>query len=221
MLTILKNLKGKGYKSRLMHPADEYWDRKLRVSTFGYVPRRGEVGSEHWQVHYEPTSYGDIFRVLKVAGLKQGDVFLDYGSGMGRVVFAASHLGARRAIGIEIVPELSQAAITNQKRSGPPKTGVEFVCMDAGAYVPDEVSLVYMFHPFGPGTLRQVLANLRAAKRPAGSQLRIIYLNPVYEEVLAEAPWLEKAAEIPQPRTLFGRERGYRASVWQSVDPAA
>ncbi len=49
---------------------------------------------------FVPTKMEQIRKVLRVAGLKKGRVFYELGSGDGRVVFAASRLGAD-SFGIE------------------------------------------------------------------------------------------------------------------------
>ena len=83
-------LQGLNLRARLTQPADELWDRRLGVRTFGYHPATGGPGDREWYVHYIPSPYRDIFEVLRTAKLSPDDVFTDLGCGLGRVVFAAS-----------------------------------------------------------------------------------------------------------------------------------
>ena len=85
---MLNRFRGRGYKTRLLNPHDEFWDRRLGVRTFGFHPGTGNAGDPDWQVHYAPTPYSEIFRLLNLVDLSNEDVFVDLGSGMGRTTFA-------------------------------------------------------------------------------------------------------------------------------------
>jgi predicted RNA methylase len=65
----------------------------------------GDPGDNDSRVHYTPTPYGNLFRLLRMVNLRSDDVFVDLGAGMGRAVFAASWLDARRVVSIEVVKE--------------------------------------------------------------------------------------------------------------------
>src|SRR5688572_30662379 len=111
--------------------------------------------------------------------LQSDDVFVDFGAGLGRAVFAASWLGARRAIGIEVVPHLCQEAAQILLRSRLADRDIEFVCMNAQDYRNSDTSVLFMFHPFGETTLRHVLQNIEDMRmqHAARKTLRIIYIN--------------------------------------------
>ena len=70
----LSSLRGRGFKHRLLHPYDEFWDRRLGVRTFGFIPAVGTMRDEHWQGHYQATPYRDIFAVLRHARVGPGVV---------------------------------------------------------------------------------------------------------------------------------------------------
>lgn len=58
-------------------------------------------------VPYVPTPDVVVERMLKLAGVKKGDIHYDLGSGDGRIVITAvSKFGAQRGTGVEINPEL-------------------------------------------------------------------------------------------------------------------
>src|SRR5690349_11676587 len=117
MLSFFNRYRGLGYKARLFNLGDAVWDRRLAVRTFGFHPAAGMEGDQDCRFHYEPTPYSDIFRLLKRVRLRKDDVFTDIGSGMGRAVFAASWMGARRSVGIEVVSDLCAKAIQNHRNS--------------------------------------------------------------------------------------------------------
>ena len=116
MIGKLEKLKGAGFKTRLLNPRDEFWDRRLGVRTLGFLPAVGAPGSATWQGHYVPTPYNKLIASLRHVAIGSEDVFVDLGSGLGRTVFAASWLGARRAVGVEIDTSLTEAARANLAR---------------------------------------------------------------------------------------------------------
>ena len=57
--------------------------------------------------------------MLKMAGVKQGDVVYDLGSGDGRIpITAVQKFGAARAIGIDIDPQRIKEATENAQKAG-------------------------------------------------------------------------------------------------------
>src|SRR5947209_14416336 len=79
---MFERLRGHGIKTRLLNPYDAFWDWKLGVHTFGYHPASGKQGDSDWQLHYTPTPYADIFRLLRMVELGPDDVFVDLGGGL-------------------------------------------------------------------------------------------------------------------------------------------
>jgi len=212
----MKNLlKGRGYKDRLFNPLDAIWDARLGVQTFGYHPETGNPGDDDWRVHYTPTPYSDIFRLLKLINLNDDDTFIDFGCGMGRSVFAASLMGAKRSIGVEIVPHLRDKAEENYRGSKLANKNIEFVNENADTYKADKATVIFMFHPFGEPTLRRVIDNIER-DRTSGSTLRIIYINPIYDHVMAERSWLKQTNRLPAPKSMPISAPRYAASLWQS-----
>ncbi|NJK35224.1 MAG: class I SAM-dependent methyltransferase [Oscillatoriales cyanobacterium SM2_2_1] len=70
-------------------------------------------------VPYVPTPDVVVERMLKLAGVKKGDIHYDLGSGDGRIVITAvSKFGALRGTGVEINPELVTQAQENAKKAG-------------------------------------------------------------------------------------------------------
>lgn len=217
MSSFLDRFRGQGYKTRLLNPHDEFWDRKLGINTFGFHPGRGKSGDFDWQVHYAPTQYSEIFRVLKMVNLTSDDVFLDLGSGLGRTTFAASWLGAGKAVGVEIVQDLSDRANANLHRSHLSKNAIEFVCSNAAEYHNPAVTILYMCHPFGEETLRQVVRNFESDRAASARSLRIIYRNPMFEGVLRQTSWLECTGRVAPAGVWPSTVARYETSLWRST----
>jgi Histone methylation protein DOT1 len=207
-----------GFGSRIVNPLDWFWDVRFGVKTFGYHPADGGVGEKRWYVHFMPAVYADIFRAFNVVNLGAEDVFTDVGSGLGRVVFAAAHAGAREAIGVEYVEALHVEAERNCANSRLDRSRIKFHNADATAFNIASTTVLFLFHPFGPETMQTVIANLRRDREEANitKPLRIIYYNPVCAEVLAESGWLRETQNLPPIRSMLGRANRYRISIWES-----
>jgi len=209
-MTLLERLRGTELKTRLLNPHEEYWDRKLGVRTFGYHPG-GDLNDPARSNYYMPTSYADLLKVFRRTNLGSDDVFVDLGSGMGRAVFLASYLGVRKSIGLELVPSLHEAAEANRQRGDWPN--VQFQLGDAREKIFPDVTLLWMFNPFGPAIMEEMLAKLRKNRR---GPLRMIYLNPLHDDVLERAGWLTKVETIPKSSNFLGTRQRFDTSVWQS-----
>jgi len=76
-------------------------------------------------VIYVPTPYEVVDEMLKLAGVKKGDVLYDLGSGDGRIPVTAAKKFGIRAVGIDIDPTRIEEAKENARRNGVTKL-VEF-----------------------------------------------------------------------------------------------
>jgi len=67
---------------------------------------------------FDPTPRDVVERMLSLAGVKQGDVVYDLGSGDGRILIAAAKKYRVRGVGFEIDPGLVKLARENARREG-------------------------------------------------------------------------------------------------------
>jgi SAM-dependent methyltransferase len=95
---------------------------------------------------YEASAWRWLPRALRGRRIGADDVFVDIGSGKGRVVLAASRLPFGRVVGVEISESLNEvarsnlAADTDQRRCGE----IELVTADATEWeIPAEANYVY------------------------------------------------------------------------------
>jgi len=141
------------------------------------------------RVRYEPSGWLDLRRVLGHRDVTADDVFLDLGSGKGRVVLQAARYPFRRVIGVELSPSLVRIAAANvdARRDKLRCSDIEFVTADATKFVvPDDVTVVYLYNPFrGPlfaAAIDRVCESLD--RRPRS--LRLIYRTPLEEELILD-----------------------------------
>jgi predicted RNA methylase len=114
--------------------------------------------------------------------------FVDLGAGKGRALLIASLLPFKRIVGVEFAPELAEVAARNVQRfraAGQRCRQLEVVCHDAASYeLPSGPLVIFMYNPFGPEVMREVVAHVLAALRREPRELYVLYANPFHAE-----PW--------------------------------
>jgi hypothetical protein len=156
----------------------------------------GDSGLDKETRHYEPSDLRLFQAMLPRVPVDPAEYsFIDLGAGRGAaVVFAAEH-GFRRSIGVELSEQLTEDARRNVRRLMTRRPEVarrmEVLNLDARDYeFPAEPSVLYLYNPFGPQTLKAVLYNLEASLRAAPRPVYVLYVNPVLDEVFAGFPAL-------------------------------
>jgi len=143
----------------------------------------------------EPAAFQEMMRALKINFSDY--TFVDLGSGKGRTLLMASEYPFRRVIGVELLPELHQAAVHNISDYKSPTqlcSQVESVCSDASRFpLPDDPLLLYLFNPLPESSLQQVMLNLEDSLRRKPRDVGIVYHNPILEGQLNQLPWLKMA----------------------------
>ena len=69
-------------------------------------------------IHWEPSSDAVVTAMLKLAGVKKGDVVYDLGCGDGRIPIAAAREFGARGVGIDIDPQRIDESNANAKKAG-------------------------------------------------------------------------------------------------------
>jgi len=163
------------------------FERRYNVHTAGRVDLE-DLGLAHDErVYYIASNWRNIRRVLRRQPISRSDVFLDLGSGMGRMVCEATRFPFRRVIGVELSPDLHRIAQRNVQSYRPRQRcgEVQLVNCDAMHYqIPDDVTVLYMFNPFRGGIFAAVLEELLRSFDRAPRPLRVIYANPEEESQL-------------------------------------
>jgi SAM-dependent methyltransferase len=212
-MSIFRAIRGGGLKTRLLHPVDEWWDRRFGVHTVGFLPEVGDPNAPNWRAGYVPARYQRIVKALRHVGVGPDDTVVDLGCGLGRAVFAASWLGAKRSVGVEIDPTLVRQAQEDHKGSRLRERDIQFVCTPAEGYDLSDMTVLFMFNPFGTGTMQSVVRNLEDALRKRPRRLRIAYENPLQSAVLDASPLLKRAGGWPPQRLASP----HPIAFWESV----
>lgn len=184
-------VKNAAYAVRSLSPAtaakrrrDGVFDRRWGTETSGLVnlsalsvdPARARHG-----VRYQASGEDVVAAIVSLFAIQPAEwSFVDYGSGKGRVVLTAAALGFADAIGVEFSSELVRIADKNARRfmaAGGADRIPRFVLGDAGAYDPPPGPLIaYLYNPFGPPVLDEVIARLEA-KAAAGDPVLVAYAD--------------------------------------------
>jgi SAM-dependent methyltransferase len=139
---------------------DHWTDFRLGVRTggvTGIASPDGEIG------HYSTIHYREIRKILDRLDLRPHDVFVDVGSGKGRVLSVAVRYGCE-VMGVEYNTELAEIAQANLRG----RAVIHPVKAEEFDY--NGVTAAYVFAPVGPVTMGKVLPRLGDA--------RIAFVNP-------------------------------------------
>jgi hypothetical protein len=105
-------------------------------------------------------------------------------------------------IGIDDMPELCAIAERNLRVLRGKRAPVTILQTKAEEFEYQTGTVIYMFHPFGPKTLSAVLSRVERGLQLNPREVRIVYVNPVHEQVLAATEWLEMYDRWPAQRRL-------------------
>ena len=142
-----------------------------------------------------------MFRALDI---KPTDRIIDVGCGKGASIITLAQFPFAKIAGVEISPELIRVAEANFARLR--LHGIELHCCDATVFRDyDEYTFVYLFNPFKGPVMTPVIENLAASLKRRPRRLTIVYLYPIYRDVLVSGGF-EKVREFnhgPLPIAVY------------------
>lgn len=146
---------------------DAWVDRRFGLDGHDGLPEDGP-SLPPGCVPYLPSSVDVVLRMVAVADVRESDVFVDVGMGVGRTAALVHLLTGARVLGVEIQPELVAAARALTARLALARVScVEGDAAERMAALADG-TVFYLYCPFGGDRLARVLAALEvvAAQRP-------------------------------------------------------
>lgn len=168
---------------------DAFFERRYGVQTSGVI-QLDELGiAEQERNRYKAAGWLSLPRVLPRREVCAHDVFIDFGSGMGRVVLQASTYPFKRVIGVELSEQLHEIARENLARNQHRQRCAEVSLEKADVLeyeIPDDVTVAFLNNPFSGSIFSTVVERLIRSVDRAPRTLRIIYANPVEERALLE-----------------------------------
>jgi SAM-dependent methyltransferase len=143
--------------------------------------------------NYIPSGWATLKRLNTIRPLCRDDVFLDIGSGKGRVVVLSATYPVRRVIGVELSPVLHEIAQGNVTRveNHLACQDVQLVCGDATQFqIPDDVTVIYLFNPFVGAPFMRVIDSIGESFYRHKREIWIFYTNPMMHESVIEREWV-------------------------------
>lgn len=165
------------------------FERRYGIETSGRVGLEELRAAAAERQDYESASWSSLRRILSPIEVGDQDVFIDYGSGRGRVVFQAALYPFKRVLGVEVADELNAVAKRDIDRNHYRLRcqDIQLVTADALKYEPPpDVSVAYFHNPFPGNTFAEVIGKLIRSVDENPRMLRLIYENPT-ERALIEA----------------------------------
>jgi hypothetical protein len=139
------------------------------------------------RVHYEASAWSFLRRALRHCKVGPTDVFVDFGSGKGRVVWQAAQFPFARVVGVEISPQLNAVARRNIEKNLDRLIcrNVELITADATEFeIPDDMTFAYFYFPFKGEIFGRVIRRVIESIDRNPRRLTLIYANPVMDEEL-------------------------------------
>ena len=195
-----RSIQRKLYRA-LYRVSEQFYEWRYGISTSTVVALR-EFGVTDSSFHgYGAISYRRFFQLMKRIRIRPGeDVFLDFGSGMGRAVILAACFPLRKVIGVELIPELHGIAQENVRCAKPHLRceEVELHNVDARNFIiaPD-ITIIYFWNPFSGEILSTVLDNIQASIKRSPREVTILHLSPdsptCLDRIRSRFDWLKES----------------------------
>lgn len=169
-------------------------------------------GADDYRSHYQGANYLYLEQIAKlvIREVQRPLVFYDVGCGKGRPLCVMARHPFAKVVGVDFDQELCEIARRNARRLRGRVAPIEIVRADAAGLDYSDGHVFFFFDPFGPPTLRAVLASIERSLVRAPRRITVIYYNAVHEAELSACPWLECYGLLPtfsNVRVSFWRNR--------------
>lgn len=181
----------------------------LRIHSRGSVYFAKHRGQNSDAFNYETSTHNAIMKVIRLVKPKPDDVVFELGCGKGRAACHFARRDVRRVVGIEISESLSKIAEQNALTLRKPHAPIVIRSIDAVIADVSDGTIFFMFNPFGPETLRNVLRNIEKSRDIEEMPVTIIYMHATTPQVFNEFPWLAIAFD-------YKRFNGQRVIIYRS-----
>jgi SAM-dependent methyltransferase len=170
------------------------FDARFGVDTGGFIHPTDLALDQPNQLHAvsyrgsDPKYFNDAIASLPIDYARF--VFVDFGSGKGRVLLLAQQFPFKRIIGVEFSKELHRIAEENIRRfpKGLHKAQtVESICLDATEFaLPEEPLVCYFCNPFDAVIMEEMVRRIERSLSCNPRDLFVVYYNPKEAHVFAK-----------------------------------
>jgi SAM-dependent methyltransferase len=170
------------FRDLLEREQQRVFDHFVHVTTVGIECPPASVftgGTDN--IHYEGCQWIPVRRAFRAVGAGPADVVVDLGCGKGKALLVAGRFPCHRVTGVEIDAGLSEHARQNIERARGRMRASFLECITSDVLtwpMPDNVSLIYMYHAFTGATFRSVAARIFESYDHNPRPLHILYDHP-------------------------------------------
>jgi hypothetical protein len=192
LTTVYSSIRSRGWLATFKHIyAEITLDGNIKKHTSGIKSlhdltiNRNDINDCREYAPSNPYFLDDIFEFIS-KNYNPGKMgFLDYGSGMGRVLYFAHKYNFKKYIGIEFAEELCNKSIhffkTQEIRD------INIINIDASKYhIDDDINIFYLFNSFVGDVLNKVLDNIDLSFSRSNRTILLVYLNPTCKNIVIE-----------------------------------
>ncbi|GEM_PF-1527404 len=186
--------------ARLRRGRERLLELRYGVSTAEHVYHEDLGLDTENRVWHDPSDWIAIRKALAPLRVGPDDVFVDFGSGLGRALIVASTLPFRRVVGVELAAELNTRARRNLVRSRIRRRAgkVEVITADALEWpIPPDLTVAYLYCPFTGDVFRRVIDKLLESLDENPRPLRLVYNYPFEHNQLLRTGRLRVLSVIP------------------------
>lgn len=166
-------------------------------------------------VGYNQSRTRYIWKLLNNLNLDSNCVFVDVGSGKGKVLLIASNFKFKKIIGIESSKILCDIAMKNVSIYKTKVDGlvnkIEIINQNIVNYkITPEENVFFMFNPFNFSVMEHFLVKLKNSFFASPRLIWLIYFNPKYKNLIESQKWFDLYSN-----NWYG---GWECSVFKSCD---
>lgn len=181
---------------------DQIFDIINGTDTVTSIPLKGlRIKSENKRhgVNYEATYTKSFLKLLEVLQLSKEFVFIDVGSGKGKVLLLSAKYGFRKNIGLEFSLELCETAKRNRARwkGGIYRKNIKIINVDVLDYdIQCDENVFYFFNPFDEVVLNKFMKKILNSVKDKFRPVWLIFHNmECHREILNKTGEFNKTGE--------------------------
>jgi len=200
---------------KLFRFEEQVFEKKYNLTTIKH--ERGSTKKEYRG--YAPTPIRILKLTLERININENDIFIDIGSGKGRVIIFAALYNFRKVIGLELIKEFHEDAKLNIERfklSENIRDKIELVNDDVCNYViNDDTTIFYFANPFSIQIYSKVFDKIYNSYINNKRLIKIIIYRPVLlvKLYIEKIEWLRLIDVIEDNTIMYGKD--YQVHIYE------